>query len=498
MPRLASVGSIIAGIAGLAYFLVFSSNEEPNCEPFLFLKTANSLEEITLPNTRKSSSCNIDALLTTAGKICESTPEGRIDLALRQADLAPGNQIILEVRDYCKKRNKSFEELKAEPRPTSHSSEPAPITSQFRYSHERTGYVSHPNPLMFASLEPKLRLPLSNVSIHTASKASPAVDETGIYVGSDSSWFFAYDHNGNLKWKFYPAGATRGIHSTAALDQEGVYLTTYSGRIYKLDKKTGDWLWAVEVGDAIGASPVLLENSVFTAPETFDPDGYVVRLRRSNGEIEWVSTKLGQQSHSTPTFDLQRQLLFLGDNGYRVRALDLQTGFQRWEFRAAAEIKATGAYDQDHVYYPSWDGFLYKFAADSGKVIWMYNVVKASMTSPSVWPETNGLLIGSNGGEWRLIALKDARLLWQTPELTAHSQIGTSVVIGNGKESLALVACEKFALCALDHNGNILQRTRLKGPLTGAPVVFGNRVFVAESEPGDLFVLKTKGSKDEP
>lgn len=47
------------------------------------------------------------------------------------------------------------------------------------------------------------RFPHFNNQIHIAAKGSPVADETGIYVGSDMGWFYCFDFDGKIKWRFY-------------------------------------------------------------------------------------------------------------------------------------------------------------------------------------------------------------------------------------------------------------------------------------------------------
>ncbi|MCM2280915.1 MAG: PQQ-binding-like beta-propeller repeat protein, partial [Bdellovibrionaceae bacterium] len=124
--------------------------------------------------------------------------------------------------------------------------EPKATTFLYRGDPARRGGAlnSDSNDFRYTRVEATWRRENGNVGIHNASKASAAVDASGVYIGGDSGWFFAYDHEGRLKWKFHVAGAARGIHGTPALDEDFVYLGAYNGRLYKLRKTTGEVEWA--------------------------------------------------------------------------------------------------------------------------------------------------------------------------------------------------------------------------------------------------------------
>ena len=58
-----------------------------------------------------------------------------------------------------------------------------------------------------------------NGSLHGASKATPAVDKTGIYIGSDDGWFYKINHKGKMIWKTFFAKARMGVHGTSPFKQ---------------------------------------------------------------------------------------------------------------------------------------------------------------------------------------------------------------------------------------------------------------------------------------
>ncbi|RYZ79355.1 MAG: hypothetical protein EOP06_27375, partial [Proteobacteria bacterium] len=101
-----------------------------------------------------------------------------------------------------------------------------------------------------------------NIGIHAASKASPAVDLSGVYAGGDNSWFYAWDPSGEVRWKTYLAESSRGIHSTASLDGASVFVGSYRGAVYRFAKETGALEWSRIVGNTIGASPLLDESGI--------------------------------------------------------------------------------------------------------------------------------------------------------------------------------------------------------------------------------------------
>ena len=158
-------------------------------------------------------------------------------------------------------------------------------TAQYRYDEKRTGVAPE-----FS--QPKLKLKIIkkvsvNVGIHNASKSSPTVDDSGIYIGSDGGWFWKMNHDGKILWSFYVPGAENGIHGSPAMDDKKVYIGAYNGFLYALDKMNGDLVWANPVGDYVGASPLLAGGFLYISGETSHPDGFVAKIDCNTGEVLW-------------------------------------------------------------------------------------------------------------------------------------------------------------------------------------------------------------------
>lgn len=173
--------------------------------------------------------------------------------------------------------------------------------------------------------------PKFNVGVHSAPKASVVADADGVFVGSDTSWFQAFDRDGKLKWGTYLADADRGIHSTAVLGAKSLLIGTYRGTLYRLEKATGRIIWSRVVGRAIGASPFILDDSVIVNVETIPPDGYLMKIDITSGETIWQSPRLGEQSHSSPAYDPSSKTLVIGVNDSSIQGFDADMGTRRWK-----------------------------------------------------------------------------------------------------------------------------------------------------------------------
>jgi outer membrane protein assembly factor BamB len=339
-----------------------------------------------------------------------------------------------------------------------------------------------------------------NRGIHTASKSSPAVDESGIYVGADDGWFYRFGWGGETRWKFRAPQAEFGFHATAALDQKLVYVGAYNGFFYALRKADGGVHWSIRLGVAIGASAAVTSDAIYVAVETADPNGFVVKLARRDGRLLWASAGLGEQPHSSPALDEAGGRLFVGDNSGMLSALDLATGVIRWRTPLGGAIKATPLWVDGRVFVSSWAGKFYALDASSGRVLWERRLIdgesaprliadrkRAEREMGSAVAVPGGfVVVGARDGTLRAFASVDGKPAWTY-------QLGYGRVMASGRlvGGELWYPCGETALCRLDaERGRLVERWPLSAGLSGEPVFWQGQVAVSLDAPGGLVVLR--------
>lgn len=330
--------------------------------------------------------------------------------------------------------------------------------------------------------------PHFNIGIHTASKASPVVDSSGIYVGSDANWFFAFNHDGTVRWKFYASDFDKGIHSTAVLDDNFVFVGTYEGKIYCFNKESGALVWSRQVGHTIGSSPLSYENSLIVAVETYQPDGYVMRIDKRTGELIWLSPFLGEQSHSSPALDLKNSQILLGANNSYFFALNLKTGHFNWKAKVDGPVKGTPLIVNDHVYIADWGKSFWSLNLIDGTTEWKKKLDFGSQSSAAHLPKNGLLNILDKGGGFYLFNLKGGLVLKKKFDTTW--MLSSSVAFVGTQERL-LVTCRDRVLCLLDTQAKIISEFMMDGILTGVPFVYQNHIYAAVNE-GSVWSIEMK------
>jgi len=254
-----------------------------------------------------------------------------------------------------------------------------------------------------------------------------------------------------------------------------VFLTTFDGRTYALDAKTGRAVWRYDSHRCGWASPAVDRGLVFEAyighacnADDPGPDGEVIAFDAATGRIRWRRTT--GPTESSPL--VARGLVFIGDWHGTIYALSERTGKVRWTFTTGGKVKGSlalrgnrlyiGAYDghlyaldvrtgrllwrasgqpslrggtfysspavaYDRVYLGSTDGHVYSFGAGSGKLRWSYRTGGYVYASPAVWHEL--ILVGSYDHTFYAFDAPTGAVRWR---FAANGPISGSATVVDG------------------------------------------------------------------
>jgi outer membrane protein assembly factor BamB len=333
------------------------------------------------------------------------------------------------------------------------------------------------------------RRPGLNKGIHTASKSSPVADHQALYVGSDEGYIYALSkRTGGCLWRFKVRPCRYGIHGTPAVDADSVYIGAYDGFLYALDKRSGRLQWETRLGDHIGASPTLFEKRLYIGVETDHPGGFLACVDRATGELLFCSRDLGGHTHSTPTIDAARRLVYIGANSGWFYAFDADDGKLRWRFPTAGPIKSTAALEGDAVLFTSWDQCLYALHKTDGHLLWRYHTQARAMSSPAVDPTAGRVYAGSHDRRFYCVSRAHGLRRWRA--VTGGRIMSSPVIASWGPQrcKAVLVGSNDGGLYLFDAaTGAQLGRHRLNAKLTSVPLIANATVYVSTNR--DLYAL---------
>lgn len=197
-------------------------------------------------------------------------------------------------------------------------------------------------------------------------------------------WAHAYE---SKLWNEFHEGGTL---STPTIDGDVVFISNREGNLHCLDAESGEVLWHQNYFEEYGleypqwgfaASPVALEGELIV---NF---GKVFSLDKETGEVNWVTETDYGHAYSTPTpFELEGAASLAVFNGKGLAIIDLDGGgeiffypwTQKYETNAASPIVVG-----DKVYISSGEGHgnaLLQFTPEGLKPVWENKAIANNMS----------------------------------------------------------------------------------------------------------------------
>ncbi len=198
----------------------------------------------------------------------------------------------------------------------------------------------------------KKRHPFENfLPWHGYASADPTVDEEGVVVFFGPEGLFAFDHQGNLRWR---ASAGEGVHrwgtgASPVIVDDLVAVNAYpeSGALIGFDRETGQERWRTPGIALSWASPAIMEG-----PEgkeiIISMKGRIVAYSAEDGSEIWSGKGIPDYTVPTPVVD--------GDVVYAIGgradfALALKRGGETlWEARKGSNVSSPVLHD-GHLYF---------------------------------------------------------------------------------------------------------------------------------------------------
>ncbi|NND90460.1 MAG: outer membrane protein assembly factor BamB [Granulosicoccus sp.] len=195
----------------------------------------------------------------------------------------------------------------------------------------------------------------------------PALLAGGVLVGLDDGRLLALNlDNGKLIWETVvsvPSGRSEverlvDIDADIMLDDEGIYVANYQGKVARIEPRRGQIVWSNPV--STGAGIALNDDSLILV----DDNDTVHRLDKQTGRILWSNETMPGRRLSPPSFTPAGDIVAGDVEGY-VHVLDLSSGRSIGRTRLSEEpIKARPVTTRDAVVVQATDGLIaaYRFA----------------------------------------------------------------------------------------------------------------------------------------
>jgi len=105
-----------------------------------------------------------------------------------------------------------------------------------------------------------------------------------VYVGFSDGYMAALNAlDGNLKWesRVNTGAKFTDVDATPLLDADNIYIPSYDGALYVLNRNTGSVRWHVDFG---GSKKVIIEGGVLYLASS---DGCIYSLNKDSGRVQW-------------------------------------------------------------------------------------------------------------------------------------------------------------------------------------------------------------------
>lgn len=250
------------------------------------------------------------------------------------------------------------------------------------------------------------------VNCESAVSSSPAYSNGIVYILSEQQVLYALKSaNGKLQWKkkigedkAYPWGFDY-YFSSPVIKSDSLFIASADGKLFCLDKKTGQTIWEAQHDYFFRATPAIADGSLYIG----DTNGDFYSFESATGKRQWVYHTFGS-------------------------ALNNDTiGFDRKAILSSAVV------EDDAVAFGSRDGFLYCLNRQDGSLRWAFDhKVSWVISSPSV--VDGNVITGTSDGHFvQSVNIQTGKENWRTygaaPVWSSPFVVGNSIYIG-GNEGL--------------------------------------------------------------
>ncbi|MEM6794164.1 MAG: PQQ-binding-like beta-propeller repeat protein [Acidobacteriota bacterium] len=237
-------------------------------------------------------------------------------------------------------------------------------------------------------------------------ESSPTLWRDLVLVGSFDGRLFAVERaSGELRWQKKTGGLVRASPSVA---NGAVYFGSDDDFFYALEAASGEELWRYALGPGGQQSSAAIDDGTVYFGAF---DRHVYALDAASGELRW-RTETGGGILSSPAVADGRVLI--GSMDGALHALDAATGERLWRFdgQDGAPVFASPTVAGSAVYIGSFDDHLYALDASSGEEKWRLRTGGDVFSTAAFW---NGrLYFGADDG-LRAVDAASGEVLWHRP-----------------------------------------------------------------------------------
>lgn len=264
------------------------------------------------------------------------------------------------------------------------------------------------------------------------------------------------------------------VTSSPSLLGDGVVYGSRDGRVYAVERESGEAMWSHTAVGGVGASPVVRGDAVVVA----DYGGNVYRLSRADGRVAWKRA-LREKIVSTPASTGER--IAVGTTRGNVYALSIETGRVLWKFATRGQVRGGIAHAKGSYFVPSHDGRLYALADDTGRKRW--SVALGGPVGSTPYADDTRVVVGTSQGSIVAYAIADGKRKWS---FSTRGPVNSSILIHQGRVYAG--SGDQRVYCLDASTGERIWSFETSGAVLSRPFVDGERVVVTSYD-GSVYAL---------
>ena len=267
---------------------------------------------------------------------------------------------------------------------------------------------------------------------------------------------------------------TEPVTSSPSIMGDAVVFGGRDGRVYAVERDSGERMWSHAAVGGVGASPLVDGDAVLVA----DYGGNVYRLARANGKVTWKRA-LRERIVSTPCAANER--VAVGTAKGNVVALSLETGRVLWKFGTRGQVRGGIAHAQGLFFVPSHDGRLYALADDTGRRRW--SVALGGPVGSTPYTDGERVVVGTASGAIVAHAVADGKRLWS---FATRAAVNSSILIHDGRVYAG--SGDERVYCLDAKTGEQIWNFATSGAVLSRPFVDRDRLIVTSYD-GSVYAL---------
>ncbi|MCX6664880.1 MAG: PQQ-binding-like beta-propeller repeat protein [Euryarchaeota archaeon] len=259
----------------------------------------------------------------------------------------------------------------------------------------------------------------------------------------------------NIRWQSIIGEQRNNFSVSSVLADTTVYSSTSEGKLIAVNTETGDIIWIRNIGEH-PISPLVYNQSVYVGSATglwrcslngtnleqlttssivsgpvassdflifADKNGVISAYNLTRKQIQWM---IAQDMRPTEIhLAIHNNILYMNIDDTCI-ALDIDTFATLWSYHTTGVITTPLRYQDDVIYFGSWDTNIYAVNATTGLLRWKYETGWGIDTTPVVTGTT--VFVGSTDQNMYALNRENGSLRWV---YTAKASIHSSPAISN-------------------------------------------------------------------